>query len=201
MNKQMSCLFSILYSGLFLFVTMSCTSLKTVTPSPSVILPTLTTGDKVQVLLTNNKKIKHMKLVSIDSSGLVGIQAGTMSTIRVDEIRGIQKLKSRDGTKLGLYVIGPGSIVNATLYNGTTLRRLKVKTADSEKITYLERAADQDYKVVRMSEIRKLQVRVPDTEKTVELAVIPVAIYVVYSIYHYNWGWKEPDLNGIFGFN
>ena len=171
---------------------MSCSTIRTVTPPPSVVLPRIKVNDKVQVLLRNGTEFKKLKVSSMDSSNLIGshvsyhesYQETKTTTILINDIWGIQQLKVGK-----LAVIKPGCKIIATLRNGEKIRKLKVKSVDADKVEVVDRIRNAHHRVVdstrviNMSDIAKIQVVVPNPNGTAGLVsggmVIGVLIIVV----------------------
>jgi len=178
--KNLSSLITLLF---LLTVTLSCTMLRTVTPPPAVILPTVKPEDQVRVLLVDGTKFRRVKVVTIDSDSIVASyplwspiyhQWITKTVlINVNEIRGIQNLKDHK-----LYVVNPKSIIKVTLKSGEKIRRLEVTAVDSEKIT--GRIA-RNTRVINVSEIAKIRMRVPNPALTsgIVSAVVVLGILVI----------------------
>lgn len=180
----------LLVIGILLGCFTSCRTLKTVTPSPSEILPTIKADDKVTLLLTDGTEVKRLKVVSIDAVGIQGRytvrvsknqKRDTISTIDIEEIKLITRHKK-------LFVLEPGSMTRITLKSGEVIRRLKVTSVDSEKIVGTERIQDANHKfvdsprTVSTSEVVNIKLRVADPGATAGLITGLVLIGVLIGI-------------------
>lgn len=170
---------------------MSCTSLRTVTPAPAVILPMVKPKDNVQVLLTDGTFIKRMKVDTIDSGSIVGTSNKLIKTISINEIRGIQRLQDSK-----LYVVRIQSTIHLRLKNGETIERMKVNAIDSENIAgIVNRIWNEGHVVyitreIKMSEIASIQLEVPAPEKTMGLVVglaIPTLLIIAGATSDFHW--------------
>jgi hypothetical protein len=153
----------------------SCSTLRTVTPPPAVILPTIKSGDKVALMLADGKEVKRLKVMTIDSGSIRGTcqiskkqRRDTTLTIQVPEIKGIAKRNH-------LYVVKAESIIRVTLKSGEVVKRMRVVRLDEEKITGIVRIQDANHKfvdsprVIKKSEVDTIRVRVPDHAGTAAL--------------------------------
>lgn len=156
---------------LFLPSVIACTSMKPVTPPPSVVLRGIYPGNIVHLLLTSGEDIKRMKVVAIDDSGnMVGNYANHQTVIKAKDIQGIQKLRKENGSSQDLYIIKPGSTISAILQNGSRLKHVKVLAIDSVKITYRKGHHAKSEEVLK-SDITSVNVLVADPEGTVGLVL------------------------------
>ena len=163
---------------------MSCVSIRTVTPPPYVVLPRIEVNDKVQVLLRNGSEFKKLKVTSMDSSSLIGSYVSYRETkaitISNKDISGIQQLKVGK-----LAVIKPGCKINATLKNGEKIKRLKVKSVDSNKFEVADRIRNAHHRIVdstrviNMSDIARIQVVVLNPNGTAGLVAGGMVIGVL----------------------
>ena len=158
---------------------MSCATIRTATPPPSVVMPGIKVNDRVQVLLRNGMEFKKLKVTSMDSSNLIGshvsyqdasYQETKTTTISNKDIWGIQRLRVGK-----LAVIKPGYKIIATLKSGERINRLKVKSIDVDRVEVIERIRNANgriadsTRVYNMSDIAKIQVVVPNPNGTAGL--------------------------------
>jgi prolipoprotein diacylglyceryltransferase len=161
---------------------MACTSVRPVTPPPSVVLPRIYPGDVVHVVLTNGDEFKKMEVVTIDDAGnFLGNSSGHQTKIMAIDVLGIQKLRNANGSSQDLYMVKPGSTINLTLQNGSKLQHLKVMDVDSAKITYrsIDRRKSES---VMKSDIAAIHVILPNPGGTIALIVVPAVIVGLFSI-------------------
>lgn len=150
-----------------LLAVVSCTSFRTATPSPEVVLPTIKPKDRVQIKLEDGTLIRRIKVVEIDPAFLVGTYWSNPSKgttiFRTSDIRAIQNLKYDV-----LYVAEINSFVRITMKNGEKVR-FKVTGIDREKVESTDR---RSRRVINLDEIAKMEVRVGDAGKSVGLVLL-----------------------------
>ena len=182
---------------------LSCVTIRTATPPPSVVMPGIKVNDRVQVLLRNGMEFKKLKVISMDSSNLIGshvsYQETKTITISNKDIWWIQRLKVAK-----LAVIKPGCKIIVTLRNGEKIRKLKVKSVDADMVEVVDRIRDahnrvvDSTRVINMSDIARIQVVVPNPDGTAGLFIgglaigglIIVGLEAWKNSYDFGWGYK-----------
>ena len=167
-----------------IILVISCTSFKTVSTARlsenlSKIPGSVSTGNVVRIKL-KNETIEKLKVTAIDSDRIAGVQSIVIDGHRVQQTRIIKHTDIETMQKQRPIV--SGNIVNVTMKDGTSIKKMKVKEINSEEITgtqiSLGSKGEWVYlpKALMITDIKEIKKRRFSPLKTLVLVVSVVSI-------------------------